>query len=269
MHAHADLDAGGKRLIIGGMRLFPIIWLSTALMAVSPGFGQGIVWAEGDDRLITAGGYTSPLSHDGLALTWSDEFSGREPDAADWAVSEAGNVSIRDGYLVLGAPHAAATGISTRGLREFAFGRIDIRARVPEQSGLQSSIYLGRSEQGEVRPPLSRLELMSTPGGPREVHGAVHWREQGGERFESASISLPAGTFGDQFHVFSLVWAAGTLRWLVDGYEFLAFDAARGEAPQRFFLGIELAPLAGIPPGADASPPPVFIVDYVRVFQPR
>lgn len=235
-------------------------WLLTTLLAGM----YSVAPMAADSRVVTAGGHTSPDAYPGMNLAWREEFGGRALDATRWGVAPG---AVADGYLVLVASNEAALVITTEGREAFSLGRIDIRARLPAFENLQSSVWLSlAAEGGSAQPALSRLEILAATGSA-EVQGTVHWREQGGERYESAAISLPAGSFSDQFHVFSLVWTAGTLRWLVDGYPYLAFDAAPGDPPSRFHLGIKLGTVPQQP--TDDSSAAALAIDYIRVFQNR
>ena len=91
------------------------------------------------------------------------------------------------------------------------------------------------------------------------------------------SFDLDSGSFFEQYHVFSLVWTANKLTWLVDDevYHEMALDDSANLAPFResFFLIMNVAVggnWPGYPDPADDDVvfPQEMIVDYIRIFQP-
>lgn len=252
-------------------------------------------------RVIGAGGHVSPDHYPGWILVWRDEFGGGSLDTADWSTQsgrpedtrfrrqlqqfQPQNVSVEDGYLVLTA-HAGSESdvsftsarISTQGKHTFRHGRIDIRARVPDGAGLWSAFRLqgprsadqGWQQAGE----LTVAELAGGAGRNDTVNGGIHWKQGGAYRFESASMTLPSGNFGQQFHVFSILWSDSNVRWLVDGFEYARLDISAADFAvfnEGLHLLVELA-VGGEwpgPPGEALMFPQRLAVDYIRYFQPR
>jgi hypothetical protein len=262
MQAGQDLDASPKRMIITGMkRLVPLSSLAAlfcvfaALCSVSRAEAAAIVGA---------GGFKSPQAYDGMTLAWREEFNGRALEQTGW-VLESGNAELRDGYLLMTEGGSAIVQPAEK--RSLRIGRIDVRART--SSGLAPLVWLMQAAgSARSRPAVQRIDVMQLTGLPGEestVHGTVHWREASGERYESASAALPSGSFGDQFHVFSVVWDEKGIHWLVDGMEYGVFeptDADMGTFSAAFGLGIRLETA-----GSGASPDPFFAIDYIRAFE--
>lgn len=257
----------------------------TPVLAGEPGF--------------SIGGHVSPESYPGMALVWREEFSGVSLDGSNWT-HETGtgdmgrgnrerqyyrpdNAGVRDGFLVITAreepfgdrDHTSAR-IVTRDLQEFRFGRIDIRAKLPRGQGMWPAVrMLGTSLDRVGWPACGAIDIMEMAGGrgrENTVHGALHWQQDGGHVWEGGSITLPAGDFSQQFHVFSITRDNATIRWLVDGQVYLqrdisppAFDAIR----EPFFLLINLAVGGDWPGDPDGSTvfPQELIIDYIRVFR--
>ena len=252
-----------------------------------------------DNQSVSAGGHRSPESYPGMSLVWRDEFSGTQLDRQNWRY-ETGtghngwgngelqyyrpeNTQVQGGYLVITVRQEPFEGsnytssrIATHGKREFRHGRIDIRAKLPEGQGIWPALrMLGYSMEREGWPAAGEIDIMEMIGGQgREntVSGTLHWAQDGGRNYEGGSISLPIGTFSDQFHVFSIEWGESSIRWLVDDYPYLELDTGASELDvfrRDFYLLINLAVggrLAGSP-DSSTSFPQRFIVDYVRVFR--
>lgn len=252
-----------------------------------------------DAQLISAGGHRSPESYPGMSLVWRDEFNGVQLDRQNWE-HETGtghdgwgngelqyyrpeNTHLQGGYLVIMARQEPFEGSSytssrivTRGKYEFRHGRVDIRAKLPEGQGIWPALWmLGSSMKREGWPAAGEIDIMEMIGGQgREntVHGTLHWAQDGGRNYEGGSISLPIGTFSDQFHVFSIEWDEASIRWLVDDYPYLELDTGAPEFDvfrRDFYLLINLAVGGRLPgsPDSTTSFPQRFIVDYVRVFR--
>jgi beta-glucanase (GH16 family) len=272
-------------------RVFLSSWLSAALFAT----GAGTAFPS-DIPSISAAGHSSPETYPGRTLVWREEFSGNALDPESW-VHDTGtgtngwgneelqyyrpeNARVQDGYLVITARAEALEGsrftssrIVTRGKRTVRFGRIDIRALLPEGQGLWPALWLlGETGGWPAGGEIDIMEMVGGQGREDTVHGTLHWGQGREHRYEGGSFTLPSGTFADQFHVFSIEWDATTIFWLVDGHPYLeqdisdpAFDAFRG----GFYLLVNLAVGGHWPgdPSGDTSFPRHLVVDYIRVFE--
>lgn len=248
---------------------------------------------------VGIGGHASPESYPGMTLAWREEFDGPTLDPGRWK-HETGpggtgqgsvsrqyyrpeNTTLDDGFLIITARKErfdghefTASRIVTRGLRDFRFGRIDIRARLPKGQGMWPSFRLlgvptgpaGRPAGGEI----DIMELIGGRGRENTVFGTLRWRQQGGLVYEGGSYTLPDGDFTEQFHVFSIVWSETSIRWLVDGQPFLEqaiSEPALAAFHEPFYLEIGLA-VGGERPGAPDPTtrfPQRLVVDYIRLFR--
>lgn len=252
-----------------------------------------------DGPEFSIGGHISPQSYPGMKLAWRDEFSGNHLDSRAW-LHETGtgrkgwgnnelqyyrpeNTQVRDGFLVITAQSGEHQGsaftssrIVTRSRQAFRYGRIDVRALLPEGQGIRPAVWmLGASKPERGWPLAGEIDIVEMVGGEgREntVHGTLHWGQGGGHFFEGGAITLPAGNYGDYFHVFSIIWDENSIRWLVDDYPYFEkslasrdFDAFR----EPFYLLVNLA-VGGDRPGRPDHTtqfPQHLVVDYIRVFQ--
>jgi beta-glucanase (GH16 family) len=242
-------------------------------------------------------GYTTPLSYPGFTLVWADEFDGAQLNTSDWNYetgasgwgnqesqyyrSGTSNCEVKDGYLIItakqenysGAPFTSAR-ITTQNKQSFKYGRIDIRARLPFGQGLWPALWmLGDNITTVGWPSCGELDIMELIGGDglndRTVHGTAHWNA-GGQASHSGSKSLPDGKFADQFHVFSLVWDQGSIKWYVDDvlYHNLNTTSLSAFHEKHFFI-FNIAVEGDWPGPINSSTifPQFMAVDYVRVFQ--
>lgn len=244
-------------------------------------------------------GATSATSYPNMTLAWADEFDGKSLNTDHWAFETGNgsngwgnnelqfyrteNTSIQDGHLVITAKKEAFGGkeytssrIITKGKKEFRYGRIDIRAALPKGQGIWPALWmLGANYQTVSWPACGEIDIMEMIGGnSREntVHGTVHWQNTGQHAFYGGKTTLPSGTFSDQFAVYSIIWDATSIRWLVDNKQYHVIDTTPAELDEfrRSFFFIFNVAVGGTWPGAPnatTSFPQHLIVDYVRVFQ--
>lgn len=249
--------------------------------------------------IIPTGGATSPNSYEGMSLVWEDEFEGNSLNLANWT-HETGrgqngwgnnelqfyrsqNTSVQNGYLVISAKKENFSGaeytssrIITKDKREFRYGRIDIRAVLPKGQGMWPALWMLGANFSEVGwPACGEIDIMEMVGGngrENTVHGTVHWLAAGQRAEFGGSYRLSSGTLADQFHVYSIIWDAGKIRWLIDNKEFHVIDTTPAELDEfrrQFFFIFNVAVGGNWPGSPDASTtfPQHMIVDYVRVFQ--
>ena len=172
--------------------------------------------------------------------------------------------------------HALKAVLKTQGLKSWKYGRIDVRAAIPFGKGIWPAIWmLGNNITSVSWPACGEIDIMELIGGEglndRTVHGTAHWEENGHAQFGD-SYSLNSGKFADEFHVFSIIWDANSIKWLVDDVQFnqLTINPAQmNELQQNFFLILNIAVGGNWPGSPDATTvfPQRMYVDYIRVFQ--
>lgn len=251
------------------------------------------------DVTIPDGGNTSPLSYPGMTLIWQDEFEGPSIDETFWNY-EIGtgnngwgnnesqyylkeNAWISDGHLVIQARNEnyagrdyTSTRMTTEGKFDFQFGRVDIRAALPEGQGIWPALWmLGANFSTIGWPFCGEIDIMEIVGHePDRVHGTVHWANENNQHAQfGGSKKLSLGTFKQKFHVFSIIWDENSITWLLDDepyHEINLNPSHLSEFRAPFFFIFNVAVGGNWPGYPDASTqfPQQMIVDYIRVFQP-
>lgn len=245
-------------------------------------------------------GYTTPKSYPGYDLVWADEFEGNELDLSSWTYetgrgqwgwgnnelqyyqSGTNNCMVNGGLLTItakaesaGDANYSSSRIKTQDKREFQFGRIDIRARLPKTQGLWPALWmLGADFPTDGWPACGEIDIMELVGHlPKEVFGTAHWGESAPSKSHSRKYRLTDGSdFSDSFHVFSLIWTEGNLKWLVDDkqYNELAYNSTFPFDDKFFFIfNVAVGGLLPGNPDDTTRMPQSMQVDYVRVFQPQ
>lgn len=249
-------------------------------------------------------------------LIWSDEFDGAALSSLRWSSVDdcwgggnderqcytPGNVTVADGLLRITARRESHRGpaqprrkggpqvtraftsgkIETRGKASFLYGRIEVRAKLPEGQGLWPAIWLlPEHDNYGPYPQSGEIDLAEAVNlgahcrfcirGERRVFGALHhgWSPEsnhqiGGDR--------PLPSTSDGFHVFVLDWTSRRMTWSVDGRRYFS-TATRRPFDQRFHLILNLAvggrwPEAQNAGGVDTENlPAALLVDWVRVYR--
>lgn len=247
-------------------------------------------------------GYRTPQAYPGYTLVWSDEFSGTSLDPNIWT-HEIGNGSggwgnneleyytgstknsfVSNGNLIIEARKEAIGGFQyssarliTRAKKEFTFGRIDIRAKLPVGKGIWPALWmLGSNFASAGWPACGEIDIMELIGTfPNRVSGSAHWKPvNGANTHKTQSIALPTGDFSQKFHVFSLIWEKDKLQYLMDDIPYFTFtrdDVGAANypfnAPFFFIFNVAVGGNWPGPPDDNTPFPQRMFVDYVRVFQ--
>lgn len=261
----------------------------------------------------------SRFSEEGWNLVWSDEFHGKELNAEHWTpqnwpaekVNEEDqaytdrleNVRVEEGVLVLEARLSDADAeytsgrVNSRGKQSFLYGRLDIRARIPEGKGVWPALWLlpedpyryatncdGAVEdwQGNDNcnawPNSGEIDLMEHVGyEPGVVHGTVHTRDYFFMLGTQVGEAVLVPDLGEAFHVYSLIWEPGRLAMYVDGVRYFAyFENGEGigqwpfDHPFHVVMNLAVGGAWGSALGpVDKSVFPRRLeVDYLRIFEP-
>ncbi len=243
---------------------------------------------------------------DGWTLVWQDEFDAAKIDLSKWTheVNAQGggnnelqyytdrpeNSYLEDGSLVIearkeqytdpeGTRSYTSARMVSRGKGDWKYGRFDIRAKLPYGKGLwpaiwmmpSESVYGGWAASGEI-------DIMEMLGHEtNKVYGTLHYGGTWPDNVHTGTdYVLPSGDFVNSFHVFSLQWEPGEIRWYVDGIQYQTqkeWHTKNGIFPapfdQDFFMILNVAVGGNWPGDPDHTTlfPQRMFVDYVRVYK--
>ena len=243
-------------------------------------------------------GYSTPETYEGMTLVWSDEFDGPEINSNNWTFEigtgnwgwgnnelqyyQEDNTSIIDGNLVIEARRQTldnsiytSSRLITRGKQSFQYGRVDIRAVMPEGQGIWPALWMLGSNHLQVGwPTCGEIDIMEMIGGEERdnvVHGTAHWNQDGHVSY-GQSMTNVSGKLSEEYHVYSIIWDEQSIRWYFDDVNFNTIDitpAALSAFHDDFFFIMNIA-VGGIWAGSPDNTtlfPQWMIVDYIRVFQ--
>lgn len=246
---------------------------------------------------------------EGYNLLWHDEFDSNKLDEEIWNkelrhpgwtnhemqayTAEPENIYLKDGKLVLralkfpldtGGAYYTSGKVQTSNKKDFTYGKVQVRAKVPKGQGLWPAIWMMPTKEVYGSWPLSgEIDIMEILGNePNKTYGTIHYGSPHGQK--QGSYILKNGDFSDDFHVFEIEWEPGIIRWLVDGEIFYSegnwFSRSRAGADfsypapfdQDFFVQLNLAVGGDWPGKPDDSTDfenAKFEIDYVRVYQKK
>ena len=239
--------------------------------------------------------------------TWSYQLGHKRGIEPQDYVSNKDNVFVEDGKLYLRATekgeyrvHYNADGsdivkkydsgsIATFGKKEFLYGKIEMRAKLPKGAGAFPAFWtLGNdftldglvdSKQGVGWPMCGEIDIMELIGANPDVsgtsdstvHGTIHnGLTENGDKAQTNTYSLKEGTFNDDYHTFGIVWNPDTIEWYVDGDVYSTIYITDLDYFQKpHYLLFNLAAGGAWPgfPNEDTDFPMDFIIDYVSYSQ--
>jgi beta-glucanase (GH16 family) len=251
----------------------------------------------------------------GYSLVWSDEFDrDGAPDPANWTYEEGfvrnneaqwytgdrrENARVENGMLVIegrkerfanpahdpGKPvqwrNAAfaeytSASLTTQGRRSMLYGRIEVRARLPQGRGVWPAIWtLGDNRSQVGWPACGEIDIMEFVGHtPDKTHATLHWQRDG--KHVSSGQALTVERPWDAFHVWAVDWTETAMTFWFDDRQVQTFDVSRGNQPdgsnsfrKPHYLLINLALGGSWGREIDDSIfPQRYVIDYVRVYRP-
>ncbi|MDU1314308.1 MAG: family 16 glycosylhydrolase [Clostridium septicum] len=184
--------------------------------------------------------------------------------------------------------------IRTHGKKEFLYGRIEMRAKLPKGKGvfpafwtlgsdftLDGKIY---NKQGRGWPECGEIDIMELTGqeentsyGNRTVYQTLHYgidkNDNGKYAGNGTNYSLSNEIFNDDYHIFGINWSKGKIEWYVDNKIVRTVDYSNDpialsqiDTPQ--YIQLNLA-MGGAWPGEVATnlAGSEFAIDYVYYAQ--
>lgn len=235
-------------------------------------------------------------------LVWSDEFNGAGlPDSSKWTyeqgrvrnreaqfytASRAENARLENGHLVIesrkerwqGADYTSAS-LTTEGKREFLYGRIEVRAKLPKGRGTWPAIWMLGANMPKVGwPACGEIDILEHVGfDPDVVHANVHTGAYNHAQGTGKGNNTRVAGVMDGFHVYALEWTPARLEFSVDGRVYFTYlnDGAGDRSwpfdkPQYLILNTAIGGAWGGRKGIDDTVFPArYEIDYVRVYEPE
>jgi beta-glucanase (GH16 family) len=234
-------------------------------------------------------------------LIWADEFDGKElVDESIWT-NEVGllrnkeaqyytnnrskNARVENGMLIIeahkekykGAKYTSAS-IHTNGKKEILYGKIEVRAKLPEGRGTWPAIWtLGTNKKQTRWPNCGEIDIMEHVGyNPNVVQVTTHTDKYN----HSENTAKPSGrknipTASSEFHTYAIDWTKEKIDFLIDDEvihsyknEHTGVDSWPFDSPQYLIINLAIGGGWGGKEGIDDSIFPVkYYIDYVRIYR--
>ena len=255
-------------------------------------------------------------------LVWSDEFDQDGPVSQDkWNVEtippnngswwngelqfytdKEDNIRVEEGLLKITAKYESYEGknytsarINTQDKFEFIYGRVEMRAKLPNWEGMWPAFWLLGANIDEIGwPNCGELDILehgdyvkdSTINDPGLISSAVHY---GPQDYSRQTTNVPGKIFFDtgqarfirsekiiekpfeEYHTYSMQWSPDKIQFFIDEELHLEFPMQSQHSPfdKPFFLLLNLAVGGHWTDGYVASgfTEATYKIDYVRVYQ--
>ena len=235
-------------------------------------------------------------------LVWSDEFDTSSLDLNKWVyevkdvwfnnelqatTNRRDNVTVTNGNLNIIAKaenynnRSYTSGrIITKGKKDFTFGRLDVRAKLPKGKGIWPAIWMLGSNDSQVSwPACGEIDIMELRGSTPLVNNTtMHFGNSvSTHQYKGTAYTLPAsanGDFSSDFHTFSCLRGQDKMEFYVDGALYYTFTptlvtpyAYPFNNPFYAILNVAVGGDFAGNPDASTTFPQTMQVDSVRFYQ--
>lgn len=222
---------------------------------------------------------------DGNALNesvWNYELGNGCPNVCGWGNNERQlytktNYTVKDGMLTITAKKDGDTYTSTRittaGNKEFKYGYIEARAKLPVGKGIWPAFWMLGSNIKQVGWPLAgEIDILEYVGKePDIVYTTLHTKANHGENASSKKTEFK--DIEEGFHTYAINWTKDEIVFYVDGtsvYTFAPKDRSTEvwpfNQPFYFIVNVAVGGNFGGPEVDDSIFPQEYVVDYIRVY---
>jgi predicted esterase len=229
-------------------------------------------------------------------LVWEENFNGKKLDETIWnfelgngcpncgwgnnerQLYTKANHQLKDGNLIITAKkekdNYTSTRITTAGKKEFQYGRIEARVKLPIGQGIWPAFWmLGSNIKTVGWAKCGEIDIMEYVGkNPHEVYTTLHTEDSHGNSVNSKKTTFT--NIEEGFHVFAIDWTKDKIEFFVDDVSVYTFQPdIKNENTwpfnQKFFILVNMAIGGnfGGPEVDDSIFPQKFIIDYIRVYQ--
>ena len=249
-------------------------------------------------------------------LTWSDEFDYTGlPDAKHWTneigfirnkeaqyytVGRKENARVENGHLIIEArkekfPNARGTAgssdwrrvefaeitsasLTTRGIKEQRYGRVEVKAKLPQGRGVWPAIWMLGTDRARVGwPRCGEIDIMEYVGfEPNTIHANIHTGKYNHVRKTGKGSRIQIEKPYEAFHVYAIEWTPERIDFFVDDKKYFTYEKEPNagedvwpfDQPHYLILNLAIGGAWGGQKGIDDSIfPQKYEIDYVRMFE--
>ncbi len=223
---------------------------------------------------------------DGTALNeqvWNYELGDGCPNICGWGNNErqiytTDNHKVANGMLTItvqkDGDKYTSTRITTADKKEFKYGYIEARAKIPTGHGIWPAFWMLGSNIKQVGWPMAgEIDILEYVGKePDMVFTSLHTQDSHGETINTKKTAFK--NIEEGFHTYAIDWTKDHIKFYVDNklvYTFAPKDKKVEvwpySQPFYFIINVAVGGNFGGPKVDDKIFPQEFIVDYVRVYE--
>lgn len=214
--------------------------------------------------------------------TWNYELGNGCPNICGWGNNERQlytktNHRLEDGKLIITAKKEGdsytSTRITTAGKKEFKYGYIETRAKLPVGHGIWPAFWMLGSNIKQVGWPLAgEIDILEYVGKePDMVFTSLHTKDSHGETINTRKTAFQ--DIEEGFHTYAINWTKDKIEFFVDGKPVYTFAPENKTVevwpfnqPFYFIANVAVGGNFGGPEVDDKIFPQEFIIDYIRVY---
>lgn len=163
--------------------------------------------------------------------------------------------------------------LTTKDLFSMRFGRVDVRAKMPEGQGLWAAIWMLGDNRALIDwPGCGEIDIAEVLGSsPSTLYSTLHFTNGENKKDEIQGVKELAGSsFSSDYHLYTLEWTPESLVFKLDDVKFqeVPIEAGMKEFQRSFYLILNVA-VGGYWPGEPdntTSFPQTMYIDYVRAY---
>jgi len=232
-------------------------------------------------------------------LVWSEEFEYRgEPNPQIWDyelgfirnkelqyyTNKPHNVIVEDGICVInalleGEDSITSASINTLGKKDFLYGRIEVRAKIPSALGTWPAIWMLGTNRSELGwPACGEIDIMEHVGYDSDrIHANVHTgaynHSIGTNKGNQIEVTEPWA----DFHLYAVEWFGDHMDFFMDDSLYFSFkndgtgnnDTWPFDKPHYLLINLAYGGTWGGQQGVDTKELPLqYEIDYVRYYKP-
>ena len=230
-------------------------------------------------------------------LIWLESFSENKLDTTKWNIerrdpgwvnnelqaytNRINNIYIDNNNLVIAGikekydkANYTSGRINTNGKFSIKYGRIEVRAKVPQQKGVWPAIWLlSETIFTEGWPKCGEIDIMEHINTDDIIYGTIHTENYNHMKDSQLGGNISIQNLASQFNVFGFEWDSVSLVWFVNDKEYYRLekkDYFDGIWPfdKSYFLIINQA-IGGFWPGDpdDNFKNSKFEIDWIKIYQ--
>ena len=215
--------------------------------------------------------------------SWNFDIGNGCPDLCGWGNNERQiytetNHTLKDGNLIIQAKLEnevfTSTKITTKGKKQFLYGRFEARAKLPVGHGLWPAFWMLGSNISTIGwPKCGEIDILEYIGRePHMVFTSLHTQDSHGETINTKKTKFDSIEEG--YHIYAMDWTKDKIEFFVDSILVYTFQPSiKNEDTwpfnKPFYLIVNLAVGGnfGGPEVDNSVFPQQFNIDYIKVYQ--